>query len=175
MFMCLPSLVADPCLAGCLKLREPSGDTLIIGDASSESKAMIVVNRPDFYRRIALRADLGLSEAYMHGDFDTPEMRDLLNVCALNRQRIVKQGISQRLFQGMSTAVIGSVMARMQHLTQHNKVGNTAVGHAHRAPSHLSSTPLVHASRSHLSFTPLVHASRSRLSFTPLTQPPLHR
>ena len=50
---------------GCLKVREPSGDTLIFGDASSSSRALIIVRRDDFYRRIALRADLGLSEAYM--------------------------------------------------------------------------------------------------------------
>ena len=60
-----------------------------------------------------------------YGDFDTPEMRDILMVCALNRHRVVKQGVSQRIFQGMGTAVVGSAMAYWQHLAQHNKVGNT--------------------------------------------------
>lgn len=111
---------------GCLKVVEPSGDACYVGDAASAHRATIVVARPDFYRRIALRADLGLAEAYMHADFTTPEVRDILTVCALNRHRIVKQGISQRLFQGLSTAVVGSALAYAQHLAQHNKVGNTA-------------------------------------------------
>jgi len=111
---------------GCLKLQEPSGDALLIGDASSPHRATIIVKRDDFFRRVALRADLGLSEAYFNYDFDTPEVRDILEVCALNRHRIVKQGASMRLFQGMSTAVLGSAMAYWTHLSQHNKVGNTA-------------------------------------------------
>ena len=113
-------------LSGCLKIKEPNGDTIVIGDTASPHQATIIVKREDFWRRIALRADLGLPEAYFHFDIDTPEMRDILEVLALNRHRLVKQGRSMRLFQGMSTAVVGSAMAYWQHLAQHNKVGNTA-------------------------------------------------
>ena len=105
------------------------------GDSTSASRALIVVETDDFYRRIALRADLGLAEAYMHADFTTPEMRDILLVLSLNRHRVVTAGISQRLFQGLSTAVLGSAMAYWQHLAQHNKAGNRAASHEARAPA----------------------------------------
>lgn len=54
------------------------------GDSDQTETAMIVVRRPDFYRRLITGGSLGAAEAYIQGDWDTPDLAQLLQVLARN-------------------------------------------------------------------------------------------
>ena len=64
---------------GQLRLTLPSGHTLVLGDpAAAGDPAEIRVSDENFFRRIVLAADIGLTEAYMEGEWDSPDLRAVI-------------------------------------------------------------------------------------------------
>ena len=64
---------------GPLRLTLPSGHTLVLGDpAAAGDPAEIRVSDENFFRRIVLAADIGLTEAYMEGEWDSPDLRAVI-------------------------------------------------------------------------------------------------
>lgn len=56
---------------GYLQLRLPDGSTSLFG-APSEEPARIEVHRTRFFRRLILSGDIGLGDAYVDGDWESP-------------------------------------------------------------------------------------------------------
>lgn len=69
------------------------------GDASS-NPAILIVNNPNFYRRLVTGGGLGAAESYIQGEWDTPNLCHLLQILARNEQ------------------VISSVNGRLANLTK---------------------------------------------------------
>lgn len=59
---------------GRLDLVTPEGETLRFGDPAVAAGARVEVKDDDFFRRIVLSADIGLTEAYMDGQWDSPDL-----------------------------------------------------------------------------------------------------
>ncbi|KAJ4827982.1 hypothetical protein Tsubulata_009515 [Turnera subulata] len=57
--------------SGCLTLVEEGGETLIFEGSSEKCSlnVVLVVHSPQFYWKVVTRADIGLAEAYIDGDF----------------------------------------------------------------------------------------------------------
>ena len=64
-----------------------------LGDPDSELRAEIIVQKPAFYRSIALRGALGGAESYMDGYWSSRTLTPLLQILARNREAL--QGLEK--------------------------------------------------------------------------------
>ncbi|PIL24607.1 hypothetical protein GSI_12491 [Ganoderma sinense ZZ0214-1] len=63
---------------------EDGADTFLFG-SSPGLAVTLKVHKPDMWTRILISSDLGVSEAYMQGDFEASSLKDLLNLWLDNR------------------------------------------------------------------------------------------
>ena len=63
---------------GRLVLRLPEGAELTFGDLRAKDGARMDVSDENAFRRIMLAADIGLTEGYMEGEWDSPDLRALI-------------------------------------------------------------------------------------------------
>jgi cyclopropane-fatty-acyl-phospholipid synthase len=63
---------------GCLVLRLPEGTELVLGDPRATGGARMDVKDENAFRRIMLAADIGLTEGYMEGEWDSPDLNALI-------------------------------------------------------------------------------------------------
>ena len=63
---------------GCLVLRLPEGTELVLGDPRATGGARMEVKDENAFRRIMLAADIGLTEGYMEGEWDSPDLNALI-------------------------------------------------------------------------------------------------
>ncbi|MBS0360520.1 MAG: class I SAM-dependent methyltransferase [Proteobacteria bacterium] len=73
---------------GAVTFVMPSGRELRIEGAEPGPDARIVIKDFRFIRRALSAGDIGFAEAYMAGEFDTPDLPDLLYVFAANWDRV---------------------------------------------------------------------------------------
>lgn len=63
---------------GRLVLRLPEGAELVLGDPRATGGARMEVKDENAFRRIMLAADIGLTEGYMEGEWDSPDLVALI-------------------------------------------------------------------------------------------------
>jgi cyclopropane-fatty-acyl-phospholipid synthase len=63
---------------GRLTLRLPEGTELVIGEARAQGSASMHITDDNAFRRIMLAADIGLTEGYMEGEWDSPDLNALI-------------------------------------------------------------------------------------------------
>jgi cyclopropane-fatty-acyl-phospholipid synthase len=63
---------------GRLVLRLPEGAELILGDPRATGGARMEIRDENAFRRIMLAADIGLTEGYMEGEWDSPDLNALI-------------------------------------------------------------------------------------------------
>ena len=63
---------------GRLTLRLPEGTELVIGEARAQGGASMHITDDNAFRRIMLAADIGLTEGYMEGEWDSPDLNALI-------------------------------------------------------------------------------------------------
>jgi len=65
--------------SGRLVVRTPQGDDLVFGDTNMKSGgAFMEILDDNAFRRIMLSADIGLAEGYMHGDWNSPDLHEVI-------------------------------------------------------------------------------------------------
>jgi cyclopropane-fatty-acyl-phospholipid synthase len=69
---------------GCLTVVEPDGRRHVYGDPSSERRAEIRVHDREAALRVVTSGDTGAGEAYMDGQWSSPDLAGLLSLAALN-------------------------------------------------------------------------------------------
>ncbi|KAG5651972.1 hypothetical protein H0H81_006746, partial [Sphagnurus paluster] len=75
--------------SGSLRLTDHSGESHLFGTPSlKKPDAAIHVNSDEFWMRVFYGHDLGFSEAYMHGDFETEDLKAILNLWIDNRTHL---------------------------------------------------------------------------------------
>jgi len=91
-------------------------ETLSFGSPSSKLKAMLVVNNERFFARVLLGGDIGMGEAFMDGDWSSPDLQSLLRLAVRNMDH---------LENGMRAAgALHSLVERIRHYLR----GNTLIG-----------------------------------------------
>ncbi|TBU43561.1 CFS1-like protein [Dichomitus squalens] len=123
----------DPCIArasvqralaagiqkGCLIVREADGEVRYGQDpavaSKSVRKAELCVKCDKFWARVYLSYDLGFSEAYMHGDFTTPDLKAILELWLDNRESL--SGLRSLFSHMQSLASIAFIRFFGQSLT----------------------------------------------------------
>jgi len=88
---------------GCLVVAFPDGREHVFGDAASATVERLAIVRDDFFQRLALRGRVGLGEAYVAGDWDSPDLVGLLGL------------LSRNLEQARSRPPLASVTRALRH------------------------------------------------------------
>ncbi|MCO5586055.1 hypothetical protein L7F22_039994 [Adiantum nelumboides] len=121
---------------GCLRLEEAGGSILTFGEQNKSSlgNCVLRIHHSSFYWKIATRADLGLADAFIDGDFTCVDTeKGLLNLFLIlisNRDECNQssQNSSKRSSRGwwspVLTAVIGSASSYLRHLSNRNTLTN---------------------------------------------------
>ena len=78
----------DRLAIGRLVLRLPDGSCRVFGAIDGERHAELHIRDWRFFRRVLLSGDIGLAEAYMDGDCDSPDLPTLLALLAENQQAL---------------------------------------------------------------------------------------
>ena len=99
--------------SGYLELVCPE-ETYTFGDPNAALKAMAVIHDERFFARAASGADVGIGEAYMDGDWTSPDLVSLVRVVTRNL----------RLFDSQNKALsaLRAVVVRWQHRRRDNSV-----------------------------------------------------
>ncbi len=100
---------------GCLDLVCPDA-TYRFGDEKDPLRAVVAVHDESFFVRALLAGDIGIGEAYMDGDWSTP---DLVTVVRLAVRNLAQLDGSNRIF---------TAMRRMTDLFEHRGNRNTQSG-----------------------------------------------
>jgi cyclopropane-fatty-acyl-phospholipid synthase len=81
-------LIARNWMIGSVTFTMPSGQELHLSGSEPGPDARISIRDFRFIRRALSAGDIGFAEAYMAGEFDTPDLPDLLYVFAANWDRV---------------------------------------------------------------------------------------
>jgi cyclopropane-fatty-acyl-phospholipid synthase len=73
---------------GCLTVVEPDGRLHVYGDNSSDLRAEIRIHDRAAALRVVMNGDTGAGEAYMDGQWSSPDLAALLSLAALNRESL---------------------------------------------------------------------------------------
>ncbi|EDY80973.1 Cyclopropane-fatty-acyl-phospholipid synthase family [Verrucomicrobiia bacterium DG1235] len=114
---------------GCLRLTLPDGTTRTYGGVFDCEPAELHVKDPAFFRRIALRGDIGLGESYLRGEWDSPNPADLLSWFLKNRDVLM----SDRFDWAMPWL---SRIASLQERFLHRRNANTKTGSQKNIEAH---------------------------------------
>jgi len=69
---------------GKLTISMPDGEEIIIGNGEEELQAIISIHNTGFFKRCVLFGDIGFGEAYTDGDWDSPNISNVLKWFLLN-------------------------------------------------------------------------------------------
>lgn len=102
---------------GRLTLRMPDGSQELFGEPESLPKAELDVRRNRFFQRVMLWGDIGFGEAYVDGDWSSPDLVGLLGLLA-QREEV----LDDRRFW---PALAGRALNYMAHLRRPNSVAGS--------------------------------------------------
>jgi cyclopropane-fatty-acyl-phospholipid synthase len=108
---------------GSLLARLPDGRELLFRGARPGPEAIIVVHDLSFARRLASGGDIGFAEAYLRGEWDTPDLTAFLELFCVNRS------IISSLLGDRPLARLGQLFAHW--LNRNTKRGSRRNIHAH--------------------------------------------
>lgn len=119
---------------GWLQLQEAGGSLLNFGEHTSGNtlKCVLRIHHSSFYWKVATRADLGLADAYIDGDFTCVDTeKGLLNLLLIlintrDQNHQLSQHTSRRGWWNpvLLTAFIGSASSYLRHLSRSNTLTN---------------------------------------------------
>jgi len=69
---------------GLLKLVHPDGEVITFGNETEVNNAEIQLNNYNLFRKIFYYGDIGFGESYVDGDWDTPDLTNLISWLILN-------------------------------------------------------------------------------------------
>ena len=101
-----------------LRLTLPTGETLVLGNPAFTGKpAEIHLSDENFFRRIVLASDIGLTESYMDGEWDSPDLRAVIGFFIENVDHT--PGMSGSAARGAALGLL-RIADRIGHLLRPN-------------------------------------------------------
>jgi cyclopropane-fatty-acyl-phospholipid synthase len=92
-------------------------DTCVFGSPETDLRAMVVVHNQRFFRRALFGGDMGMGEAFMQGDWSSPDLVAVVRLAVRNLDRIEK---GNRLLSTLS-----SIADAMRHRLRGNSVSGS--------------------------------------------------
>lgn len=83
---------------GQLTVHTPEGETLTFGDGVHPQRATITITDNNFWRVCVLFGDVGFGEAYMTGEWNTPNLTDVIQWLILNVENSPAMSGSKRMW-----------------------------------------------------------------------------
>lgn len=108
---------------GCLTILTPGGDRIVARAAIPGPDATLELHRWHAVRRLARGGAIGFAEAYMDGDWSSPDLPTLLELVALNLDRVTKR-------------LHGIAPLRLLNRLYHLRHGNTRQGSRRNIAAH---------------------------------------
>jgi len=108
---------------GQLLIRMPSGEAIHCTGPHPGPSGTLVLHRWRAVRRLLFGGDIGFAEAYIDGDWSTPNLTSLIEVAARNHDTIMP-------------SLDGSRFARLVNRLLHLRRGNTLRGSRRNIPAH---------------------------------------
>ncbi|EQA55547.1 SAM-dependent methyltransferase [Leptospira kmetyi] len=114
----------SPMKKGSIRLALPNGEKAYLGDPESDAppefhKGIIHIHDPIFFKKTVLNGDLGFSESYMDGDWDTDDIRAVISWFIYNIEDSPSISGSKNRFAHLSLTNLGS---RLLHLFRKNSI-----------------------------------------------------
>jgi len=94
---------------GCLTVHEGS-DTFVFGDEQANVQAQINIHAASAYRRVLLGGTIGSGEGFMFNDWDTPDVKNVVELFLMNEKEL---GNMESSFSGFKK-VVGSISDLMR-------------------------------------------------------------
>jgi cyclopropane-fatty-acyl-phospholipid synthase len=114
--------------AGRLTLIMPDNSTYALAGGTRGPDAVIKIKRWRALRHLLTRGDLGFLETYLEGDWDSPELADVIELAVLNTESWKlsrRQGIVYRLFNRISHLMHdNSKRGSRRNIAAHYDLGN---------------------------------------------------
>ena len=104
---------------GRLDLHLPNHQKLVIGGVADGPRATIIVNNIAFFRKIVLFANIGLGESYTDGDWETPDLRAVIEWFIHNLRRDPHVNGSSQKVRSLGWM---SLFNRVLHLLRPNSI-----------------------------------------------------
>jgi cyclopropane-fatty-acyl-phospholipid synthase len=108
---------------GQLLIRMPSGEAIHCTGPYPGPSGTLVLHRWRAVRRMLFGGDIGFAEAYMDGDWSTPNLTSLIELVARNHETMVP-------------SLDGSRLARLANRLMHARRGNSRRGSRRNIPAH---------------------------------------
>ncbi|WP_041279152.1 DUF1365 family protein [Desulfobacula toluolica] len=102
---------------GCLTMRLPNGKTIRFCRSGGDTQARIDIKDFGFFPRVVMDGEIGFGEAYMHGEWETPDLVKLLEVLIHNRDKFS----DGNLF----TSILTRTREKLAHDQRKNTIKNT--------------------------------------------------
>ena len=97
---------------GRLDLTLPDGEHMVYGGREPGRSAALQVRGPSFFRRLLLDGDVGFADAYVAGEWDSPDLVELLRLFIDHRD--VMEG------EGLALTFVGRLANRIRHFRNRN-------------------------------------------------------
>lgn len=100
---------------GCLKIELPNQEVMRLGNPETKEHQTAVIHIKDFgfFSRVVFDGEIGLGEAYMHSEWDTPNLVELLKLLIKNRDHLSDGNL------------MFSILTQLKEKIAHNKRWNT--------------------------------------------------
>ena len=113
------------------KLLQDNTDIELIRNTEKPTKdTTIIVNNDAFFSKAMTKADLGVAESYMDGDWDTPDLEKTISNLIINKDKLVKHvyspeyislGLKNYIATFLPNYTLDSVKQNVEH---HYDIGN---------------------------------------------------
>lgn len=107
---------------GYLHVSMPGGEEIVIGTGEGDISAFISVHNTGFFKRCVLYGDIGFGEAYTDGDWDTPNITNVLKWFLLNIDNAPTVSGSRLRSFGLN---ILKVINRLSHIKRKNSLAGS--------------------------------------------------
>jgi cyclopropane-fatty-acyl-phospholipid synthase len=104
-------------------------DTYVFGSPETDLRAMVVVHNQRFFRRALFGGDMGMGEAFMQGDWSSPDLVAVVRLAVRNLDRIEKGNGLLSTLSSIADAVRhrlrrNSVSGSRRNISYHYDLGN---------------------------------------------------
>jgi cyclopropane-fatty-acyl-phospholipid synthase len=115
-------------IVGSLTVQTPSGEILTFESDTPQPAAVLVLHRWRTLRRLLLDGDIGFAEAYLDGDWSSPNIPALIELAALNDKgwgATLDGALPRRVFQRLRHALsANSKKGSRRNIPRHYDLGN---------------------------------------------------
>ena len=115
--------IAGRLSVGSLTVLTPSGESLVFESATPLPAATLVLHRWRTLRRLVMEGDIGFAEAYLDGDWSSPDIPALIELAALNDP-------------GLGSVIDGVLPLRLLNRLRHAWQANSKAGSRRNIPRH---------------------------------------